>query len=188
MAEKRPYFNASTAELEEIYKNNKKDIPTLKKLMRELEHRSRPKARALHEQITKSLALQNIDIASGDEEGSQQLSLYPLAGKNPAKRRKQKPTPESVQCQLEGICPESSKNDKKDPEDEQADKTQAKENQLESKKAENREAKERSAPDEAPIRRHNINLEKVVAATPEKAPVTKENFWRFLFRLLTGKK
>lgn len=186
MAEKRPYFHASTAELEEIYKNNKKDIPTLKKLMLELEHRSRPKARALHEQITKFLTLQNIDVASGEKAGPQQLSLYPPADKSPAKKRKQKPAPESVQCQLEGISPESSKNDKKGPE---AEKPQAKEKLPGSKRPENRGANESSAQEEAPTPRcHHIDLEKVVRDSPKKAPVTRENFWRFLFRLLTGKK
>lgn len=192
MADKRPYFHASTAELEEIYKSHKKDIPTLKRLIRELEHRKRPKARVLQEKITNFLASQNIDLASA-EEGQQQLPLYPSTNRNSPKKcgPKQGTLPDSVQCPLEGIFPESGRNSEKSSE--ASKKNTGEQPGAESRRTENEEAGIRvesgaSAPDESLPRKHRINLEKIGEHPPKTVPVTKENFWRSLFRLLTGKK
>lgn len=53
--ESRPYFNKSTAEIEEIYKRNIDNIAILNELLRELHHREKPKAVQLREEIASVL-------------------------------------------------------------------------------------------------------------------------------------
>lgn len=192
MAEHRPYFHSSTAELEEIFKSHKQDIPTIKKLMRELEHRKRPRARTLLEHITKFLASQNINVANVEEEDQQQLLLYPPARPNTPKSTRQKKDPalDSLQCHLDGVWTKPTSQGGEGIENENTgEKTGGEERQAKSEMSDESEVKEnvpiKAQSSDPPHAR--INLEKVIDRQPKTVPVTKETFWRSLFRLLTGK-
>lgn len=53
---KRPYFNLGIDALESLYQQNKGDEGILKSLASELEHRDRPKAKALQRKVAQRLA------------------------------------------------------------------------------------------------------------------------------------
>ena len=51
MQKKRPYFRSTTAELKTLYVDNKPDKDVVDAIVHELDHRSRPGAKALAELI-----------------------------------------------------------------------------------------------------------------------------------------
>ena len=54
---KRPYFKLGIDALEALYQQNKGDEALLKSLAAELEHRDRPKAKALQREVAQCLAV-----------------------------------------------------------------------------------------------------------------------------------
>lgn len=66
----RPYFKLGTDALEALYQQNKGDEAILKSLAAELEHRDRPKAKALQRQVAQRFAA----LSSG---GSRPIKLPP---------------------------------------------------------------------------------------------------------------